>query len=63
MLSSLHLSLCTTGLINHAYDTPKNIVKQAMVVGNFLKVFAQARNLVITNGTVNLEDTVVNTHS
>ena len=63
MSSSLHLSLCTTGLINLAFDTPTNIVKQAMVVGNFFIIFAQAKNLVITNGTVNPEDTVVVTHS
>ena len=63
MSISQRLLLCTTGLINLASYTPRNIVKQAMVVRNFLIIFAQAKNIVITNGAVNPEDTVVNTHS
>ena len=41
----------------------KKHLKRAMVVGNFLINFAQADKLVITNGTVNQEDTVVDTRS
>ena len=62
-LSPLHLSLYVIGLIKHSFDTPRNIVKPAMIVGNFLIIFAQARSLVIMNGTVNLEVAVVDTHS
>ena len=39
------------------------ILSKAMVVGNFHIIFAQANNLVIKNGIVNQEDTVVNTRS
>ena len=39
------------------------IVKPAMVVGNCLITFAQARSLGMMNGTVNLEDTIVDTPS
>ena len=61
--SPLHLTLYPTGLINYACNTPTNNVKSAMVVGNSLKIFAQARSLAIMNETVNLEDMVVGTHS
>ena len=63
MSSSQRLSLCTTGLINLASDTPRNIVKQAMVVEDFLIIFAQAKNLVIMDKTVNSEVIVVDTYS
>ena len=61
MLSTLHLLLYATGFINYASDTPRNIVKLAIVVENFPIIFAQARSLAIMNRTVDLEDTVVNT--
>ena len=61
--SSQHLSQYTNGSINLGTDTPRKILKQVMVVGNFLTSFAKARNLVITNLTVKLEGTVVNIHS
>ena len=60
--SPLHLTLYPAGLINHVYNTPRNNVKPAMVVGNFLKIFAQARSLAIMNEIVNLEGMVVGTH-
>ena len=61
--SSQRLPQYTNGLLNRKPDTPRNIEKQAMVVGNFLVIFAQAKNLVITIGTINQEDTIVDTHS
>ena len=60
--SSQRLLQYTDGLINLGPGTPRNIVKQVMIVGNFLITFAKAKNLVITNATVNQEGTVVNTH-
>ena len=61
--TSQRLPQYANGLINLGSDTPRNIVKQAMVVGNFLIIFAQVENLGIMNESVNPEDTVVDTHS
>ena len=62
-LSSQRLSQYVNGLINLGSDTPRKILKQVMVVGNYLTSFAKARKLVITNVTVKLEGTVVDRHS
>ena len=61
--SSQRLSQYTDGLINLGPGKPRNIVKQVMVVGNFLKSSAKARNLVIRNVTVKLEGMVDDTHA
>ena len=53
----------TDGLINLGPGTPRNILIQVIVVENFLTSFTKARNLVTTNVTVKMEDTVDNTRS
>ena len=61
--SSQRLPQYTNGLLNLESNTLRNIVKQAIVVGNFIIIFMQAKYLVIIDGSINLEDTVVDTHS
>ena len=61
-LSLQRLSPYTNGLISLGPSTPKNFIKQVMVVEIFLTNFKKARNLVTTIVTIKLEGTVVDIH-